>query len=263
MHELITLREFVQQFNANRIVYLARRLQEVLVLMRGQANALPVDQESRSELKKLFVQAQNLDDNMFKFTRLRNERFLTELDNPLYTNQEMQIDFTNVIDMFFDEMGALSYYQLADWATPYYEVPQRGWESALDEFPILFDVEEASKALALERYTASVFHSMRIVEHGLTAVANHFDVSTNKSNWHTIIVDIEKAIASRSSAEGAGWVDQQFYSEAAISFRFFKDAWRNHVMHNHEPFDEERAKRIYDHVKQFMNHIATTLTADR
>ena len=59
--------------------------------------------------------------------------------------------------------------------------------------------------------------------------------------------------------QGAGWAGQQFYSEATQDFRFFKDAWRNHVMHVRLPVDEEKAKVIGDSVRHFMSHLATNL----
>jgi len=37
---------------------------------------------------------------------------------------------------------------------------------------------------------------------------------------------------------------------------FFKDAWRNHIMHVRDVYDEGRATSIWQHVKEFMLKLA-------
>ncbi len=49
---------------------------------------------------------------------------------------------------------------------------------------------------------------------------------------------------------------RQAYSQAATTFRHFKDAWRNHVSHSRIDYDENKAGRIFDSVKLFMQDAA-------
>jgi hypothetical protein len=122
-----------------------------------------------------------------------------------------------------------------------------------------YDMEEAGKCFALGRYTASVFHLMRILEVGLNTMATSLGL-TVAPNWNRAITDIENEIASRSYATHPGWrVDEPFYSEAATHFRLVKNAWRNHTMHIKEKYDEERARDIFNSVSAFMRHLATKL----
>ena len=51
----------------------------------------------------------------------------------------------------------------------------------------------------------------------------------------------------------------KFYSSAAIQFRYFKDAWRNHVSHGRDTYDEREAYSIWNHVKEFMQTLANEL----
>ena len=53
----------------------------------------------------------------------------------------------------------------------FYENPSGGWEDIIARFKCGDDVEEARKCLALGRSTAAVFHLMKIVEHGVLALA--------------------------------------------------------------------------------------------
>ncbi len=120
-----------------------------------------------------------------------------------------------------------------------------------------FDIREAGRCLAFERWTASVFHSMRVLEIGLSVLAKDAGIiKIDYKNWESLIQDIEANIKTASAGDK---VKEQFYSEAALQFRYFKNAWRNHVMHVRDTYDEERANTIFGHVKEFMVHLTTRL----
>jgi hypothetical protein len=126
------------------------------------------------------------------------------------------------------------------------------------------DIDNAGKCLAFERWTASVFHSMRVLEIGLNTLAVRFNVPFADKNWQNIIDQIEaeiRKIAQAGRQQGTNWKEEEhFYSEAALQFRYFKNAWRNYVMHIRENYDEERATSIFVHVKGFMKHISQKLS---
>ena len=50
------------------------------------------------------------------------------------------------------------------------------------------------------------------------------------------------------------------YSHAALEFRYFKDAWRNHVAHARGHYDEHQALSIVSHVREFMTQLSTRLS---
>ena len=89
----------------------------------------------------------------------------------------------------------------------------------------------------------------------------NFPAPLEFENWNTIIEKIESEIRKLNNLpKGQQKSDElQFYSEAAKEFRYFKDAWRNHVSHSREKYDERQAKRIIEHVRDFMQHIAIRL----
>jgi len=117
------------------------------------------------------------------------------------------------------------------------------------------DIRDACQCYALAQWTATVFHGMRILEHGLRALASSLGVTfasgIELENWKNILDQIDKEIRrvdqlpkSQQKSE-----DLQFYSEAAAQFRYFKDAWRNHVSHSRAAYDEQGARQVLDHVK--------------
>jgi hypothetical protein len=122
------------------------------------------------------------------------------------------------------------------------------------------DIEAAHRCLALREWTASVFHCMRVLEHGLRPMATRFDVSFATDSWHAVIQGIENGIDGLRNKKGLTEADRKditFYSDAAMQFRYFKDAWRNHVSHARTHYDDKDAPRIHDHVRDFMQHLAT------
>lgn len=127
------------------------------------------------------------------------------------------------------------------------------------------DIKEAGNCYATGNNTACVFHLMRVVEHGLRALAKRLKVKFKSSieleTWESIIKAIEseihKIITQPKSRKRAD--DLEFYSGAAAQFRYFKDAWRNHVMHTRTSYDENQAMSVMAHVREFMQHLAIRL----
>jgi hypothetical protein len=190
------------------------------------------------------------------------DHILDELDRRTLTFHELGTGAGDeLLRRIMDELSLILFLRVLPDRAPYYREPSAGWEDVLSKFPsIRFDLEEAGKCFALNRYTACVFHGMRILEIGLTALGHHYRVSADRANWHEVITAIEKKVRALGPNDGANWRDeQQFGSEACTEFRHFKDAWRNHAMHVRQTFDDERSRVIYEHVRAFMAHLATRL----
>jgi hypothetical protein len=120
------------------------------------------------------------------------------------------------------------------------------------------EISEAAKSYALGRNTASVFHLMRVLEKGLKSLADKlvvpFTVPFEYQNWQNVIEQIESRIKDleKQKAGQQKTEDLKAYSEAAKQFRYFKDAWRNHVAHSRETYGPEQALSIRRHVGEFM-----------
>jgi hypothetical protein len=126
-----------------------------------------------------------------------------------------------------------------------------------------YDIIEAGNSFAANRGTACVFHLMRVLEVGLTVLAKKFNVSSDHTNWHNIIEQIEAKIRDirNDPHKPLDWKsEQEFYAKAASHFMFVKDAWRNNAVHGREKYTPEEAKRIMENVCGFMQKIATELS---
>jgi hypothetical protein len=128
-----------------------------------------------------------------------------------------------------------------------------------EKFPgSVTDIIEAGNCYALERPTACVFHLMRVIPYGMTALAKMLKVKYKKPviclDWNGIIQPIEAAVERlrQTSRTPKKLDDVQYYSEIVQHLYFCKDAWRNHVSHSREPYDMAQAKSVLDHVQLIM-----------
>jgi hypothetical protein len=112
-----------------------------------------------------------------------------------------------------------------------------------------YDLEEAGDCFALARYTASVFHLMRVMEAGLKTVAKALGIAYS-SNWGRCLAEIDKQ----------GQQSEPFFAEAATYLKSVKNVWRNPTMHVERMYSEQEAERIFNAVQAFMQHLASRLT---
>jgi hypothetical protein len=124
------------------------------------------------------------------------------------------------------------------------------------------DVIEACRCYALNRYTACVFHCMGILQYGLFALANdikaELTVPLQMAEWCKVINSIEGKIKDLRNERKSPEKDDKlaFYSECGVQFRYFKDAWRNHVAHLREEYDKDQAHSVLIHTREFMEHLS-------
>lgn len=190
---------------------------------------------------------------------------LAEALSKRYSSYELQRLSEELCGRLADEMMTREFFCIDPNKNQYLNELNLFGSKVANAFPSAQDdIQNAGRCLAFDRWTASVFHSMRVLEIGLTALAKELGVSYDRVNWDNIINNIEAKIRKISkTTSGDEWkTKEKFYSEAALQFRYFKNAWRNHVMHVRDTYDEERAETIFEHTKQFMAHLATKLKED-
>jgi hypothetical protein len=163
-----------------------------------------------------------------------------------------------------DEMAEQLFFQVQGNLKWFYLTPEKLLgETCEAKFPdAVKDAHDGIRCYVLDQWTASVFHFMRTLEHGLRWLCKEVELENpdaDLENWKNIIDQIEKKIKkmedlpkSREKIEKL-----KFYSEAAVNFRHFKDAWRNHVSHARSNYDGRDARRVLTHVADFMKHLAS------
>lgn len=123
------------------------------------------------------------------------------------------------------------------------------------------DIAAATRCMALNEWTACVFHLMRVLEHGLRWLAEDVGLENEAiahENWKNVIDRVEKKIremeAEPKSQHKADRTRE--LSSAASQFRYFKDAWRNHVSHSRAWYDAAAGSQVWTHVRHFMQELA-------
>jgi hypothetical protein len=222
----------------------------------GKANTYKLD-----ELNKTLVQ---LRAECVKLDLVSTPDLISHIESEVlrkgkdYTCEDMANHLGALASTFATELQKEMVFRIADERIKYFEKVDLFGPQVNTAFPSCgTDITNAGNCYALEQYDASAFHSMKILERGLGVLAKKFGVGFSHTNWHTVIEQIEKEIRNMNSSFGANWKEQQkFCSRAATHFMFLKDAWRNHIMHGPDVYDEGRAHSILDQVRELMQALA-------
>jgi hypothetical protein len=136
------------------------------------------------------------------------------------------------------------------------------WAQVRSSFPSAEkDIIASVDLWALGHSTASVFHFMRVAEHGLHAIARERRVKLPKNKpiewaaWQEIIKSIGDAQTEIGKTKPPGPGKDEalaFYSGAIAHLEGFKDKYRNLVAHVRKDYDEHQAASAMMHVREFM-----------
>jgi hypothetical protein len=115
------------------------------------------------------------------------------------------------------------------------------------------DIGEAGKCYACARYTACVFHLMRVMEHGVQRLGKKLRVTHVETTvWQKILDQINSAIRVLPAKS----VKARRLAEVSAHLYNVKLAWRNEVMHPKSTYTEEEADNLLRQVGLFMAHLA-------
>lgn len=150
----------------------------------------------------------------------------------------------------------------------YYEQEELFGRDVATRFPEANkEITAAGNCYATGNDTACIFHLMRAAEHGLRKLAIKLNVSFPQKPqkdiefrmWSEVIGEVIKAINAKPNAKNPSEAEElQILNQAADQIQFFKDAWRDVVMHSREPrpYNEHDAMSAITSVKAFMKLIA-------
>jgi HEPN domain-containing protein len=120
----------------------------------------------------------------------------------------------------------------------------------------LEDIEEAAKALALQRPTACVFHLMRAMEIAVKRLGKRVGVQNVDKEWGKILSDIGKGIEAMPFKTEAEKRKRNRWSEVHTHLYHVKQAWRNDTMHPKQTYTREQAHEVFQACRVFMDRLA-------
>jgi hypothetical protein len=196
-------------------------------------------------------------------TRLSAQRFYEAVHNdPAFNAEQLRLTLNELLPRLVDELGAQYFLvlnrseaRLVAATTPIFgpEV-----EAKLPECSE--DIVEASKCAGCGRYTACVFHLMRVLEAATSRFAGLLNIQPINSagkdkNWQVFLNEINKKIGTMPQQ------DAKTKKYAAISANLYnvKLAWRNEVMHPKQTYTEEETSNVWVASRGFMKELASVL----
>ena len=196
----------------------------------------------------------------------RLDRILEYLDDPNRHIDDMADRLTVLLEVMEDELRKRVFLFVPTERACLYQDPEKWFKKVIPAFPSCkHDAMEASRCYAFGCYTACVFHCTGVLQTGLYAMAIDLKVpfkhSIELAEWHGVIQGIEDKIEPMRNMPKSDKRDEMltFFSGCAAQFRYFKDAWRNHVAHMRKDYSAEEAWQVLVSVRDFMQLLSTRL----
>ncbi len=126
---------------------------------------------------------------------------------------------------------------------------------------------EALNCYASSRFTACVFHCMRVAEYGLRTIAQKVGAKITDTKkpcpieygtWDKVIGAIRSRIVEVRKKPMGQRKDERlkFYSKAADDCEYMKDLWRNDTAHARRLYKKPEALGVLERVRDFMRLLA-------
>ncbi len=191
-----------------------------------------------------------------------------------YTAAEMLAELTLLMQTMIQELAKRKLVYIPPPNDQFFGREKLFGEQVFLAFPsVRSEIMAASNSLAADLGTAAVFHLMRIAERGMRVLAwdRRVSVVRNKplelQQWKDILdgiqVETDKITNWPNTLGLAKTQAEEFYNGAMAEFRGFKDAWRNHAMHDRRSYNFDEAKGVMAHVKRFMQVLATQISESK
>ena len=245
---------------AKRVVLISEELTKIGLSSMADGEAL---ENTKSEIKNALENIARESDFLgLRLTNLATVRFLKSLNNS--KSEEIWSNFLDVKSRFEDEVQLIQFIFIPLDKMAFYNKESAFGEEVAKAFPsAYYDIKEASNCFALERHTATVMHSMRVLECGLNALGKMLKVKRSIHGWggdlKAFQAQWEKMINFKPPKK-LGW-KRQFCPQLFLHFRHFADAWRNRAFHKPgDQYGEGEAQVVFNHVRDFMKLLATRLS---
>jgi len=130
------------------------------------------------------------------------------------------------------------------------------------------DINEAGTCFAMERYTASVFHLMRVLEVGVRELAGLVDHKDFKPSWGSILQKVEGYVLRTKYEALPPHVQPhiEFLRQVLPRMQAVQIAWRNKISHvgqslipNEASITEQVAREIFGATQGLARYIAVEL----
>ena len=185
-------------------------------------------------------------------------RLYTQFNSQNFKVQDAGGAIRHLRQTLASEMQHLTYFEVTRDRAPFYSNPEPfGPKVAKKYHKASYDIEQASRCYALDRYTATVFHLMRAMEVSVRALARKLKVTFDPrtASWGEVLRLIDTAMKALPRATVKEQALKDKCAEAYTLLFHVKNVWRNETMHPKKKYDDTEAIEIFNAVKSFMNYM--------
>ncbi|MDE0412234.1 MAG: hypothetical protein OXI37_08490 [Gammaproteobacteria bacterium] len=173
-------------------------------------------------------------------------------------------DLKNLRQIIKIELGTQKLYRLEPDETEFYKQAEHMFDdNVLTKFPeARFDLGQAAKCMAFERYTACVFHLVRPMESAVRMIGKQMGVTVEKNqeegylHWGVITNNINQKLKTLKESDNSNY---EKWLRLHGMLECVRVAWRNEVMHPGPKYTGEEAREVFEAVKTFLKHLAEKL----
>ena len=267
-YRLVSLLEIVKKFSAALFSSLAANLGILSVTLTGDARPVS-DAEKVSSVRILTDFLNDCISLGLTTSAISTRRMLQAYSKDDCRFGEIRHLAEELQERLIDEMTGTLFLSLDIGEAEHYNKPRKGWQEVLDRFPnATTDVEEARKCLALGRYTAAVFHLMRVTEAAVLELQCFLDTKSDaKAHFGSVLQKLEHLKQKTEFKDLPDHLKRYvgFLSDVLPQLHAIRDSWRNKVSHVDDRiiiadvFTEEMASGIYDATQLLMKKLASGL----
>lgn len=263
----VTLMELLGLFNAAYIVGNARRLDLVAKELRTKwPPETPVSQVDPVGIGAQVLQFCEMCEAIgVRLSVLEGRAVIGSLDRG--TVQDAALKLEHLAATFSRELSAVEFLYLPQGSADLQRLPVDVFGQAfLDRFPETgFDLGEASKCFAMGRWTAGVFHLMRVVEAVVAAWHSELvggRIGTTRSGrlreklWSELQSDLQRAVEALPETTEAERDAMAAQRAALVQLDNLRRAWRNPTMHPGSVYSADEASNVFRATKALCAAIA-------
>ena len=249
--------------NSDRFLRLLAQMHQlggVLTGLTGDGTSvkLVVDSTIRSDMDEIMVL---LNDLSLPMSLKEADRLKAFFSSDKIDGKSGAEKLHSLMNRIQDEVSLRTLFMLSDRETKLFSDLEPFGPEVGSKFPdCQFDLEEASKCLALNRGTASVIHLGRAVEIALHRLASKIGAKFKAiDQWDTILQEMEKVTNSWGYQTDAEIEKKDQYRRIHAQLTSVKRAWRHPSAHARFTATPEIAIDIFEAVKGFMRQMAEVM----
>jgi hypothetical protein len=177
------------------------------------------------------------------------------------TRERSQFHIEHITNRIIDDIQDQYFWHVKSDKRQYYMQPELfGTEVGRKFVMVAEDIGNAGSCFALNQYTATVFHLMRVMEHCVQRFGKKLKapIDVKNENWNQIMDHVNAAIKGLPGGRNATQRQKKRKEEFAMAagrLDHVRIVWRNPVMHPKETYDEQQAQEVMTGVGKFLESI--------